>query len=65
MQAQMDWRSIETAPKDGTRVLLGESNGNVCVGYYMRLFREWRATGSHYVPLRPIYWMPIKPLPEK
>lgn len=65
----MNWQPIETAPKDGTR-MLGAWNGyvNICYfddtfaadsGWYTDLSVEWGDTVG-----APLYWMPL-PEPPK
>jgi hypothetical protein len=67
----MEWQSIESAPKDGTAVLLFAADG-ICVG----LFRadEWVISQGDYVPREagdafwvgePSHWMPLPEPPAQ
>jgi hypothetical protein len=72
----MDWRPIETAPKDGTRILLGCS-GMVIIGswseekYARRSRPYWTNDAEHWRGVlstrgnQPKYWMPLPMLPEE
>lgn len=62
-----DWQPIETAPKDGTPVLLFEPSeyeipASTVVG-------EWRGNGfvesfnHEYAIIAPTHWMPLPPSP--
>jgi len=64
-----DWQPIETAPKDGTNVLLAWPYISRCaiMGYYHPECRQWLEAGagwtgysSHYPPT---HWMPLPALP--
>lgn len=70
LQRQMEWQPIETAPKDGTRLLLARKqrmSGELIVvsGY-------WNSGGAFHMPhwstssnlFDPTHWMPLPPLPE-
>lgn len=74
--ALADWQPIETAPKDGTRILLiasGWSNTNAAErGYWERQpyhkkpkpywqYDRWNASTSREHP--PTHWMPLPPAP--
>jgi len=51
-----EWQPIETAPKDGTRVLLGFMGGTVLSGSWRH---GWAADGSLQNDLRPTHWQPL------
>jgi hypothetical protein len=71
----MDWRSIETAPIDGTRVILYFPNGAVDFGYYRNHQtidhgkvtyekKGWSRANGGLLPLmgkepEPTHWMPV------
>ena len=72
----MHWQTIETAPKDGTRVLLA-FDARVLVGWWVdevttrygrehRRHQEWHAEGmgTLWRPYEtPTHWMPLPALP--
>lgn len=55
-----EWQSIETAPKDGTRVLLAGKGGKVADGRWAELQGIWIWP---YVLSDPTHWLPAPPLP--
>lgn len=58
----MKWRPIKTAPKDGTDLLLGFSNGDdVTVGSFDG--DEW--FDQHSFWLKPTHWMPLPEPPKE
>ena len=68
-----EWQPIETAPKDGTKVLLVSNRGQVYIGQYDddRWVRKpepyWCIAGmpkTHARAQRPTHWMPL-PEPPK
>ena len=64
-----DWQPIETAPKDGTKIIAFDHHaGVVIVRWRMRWPEtgcEWiEATGEEYENYRPTHWMPL-PEPPK
>jgi hypothetical protein len=52
----MEWQSIETAPRDGTDVLLWLHDAGACCGYY-HYDRWWADNGDAIVD--PTHWMPL------
>ena len=62
-----EWQPIETAPKDGTNILVvcGDYR-EMTVAYYInsknKLKRGWF---SGYVPLHPTQWIPLPEFPTK
>lgn len=68
----MNWKPIETAPKDGTIVLLGWDDDchipsvgcfNVNKGLWY-CDRQWRWEDGHMKECPPTHWMPL-PEPPK
>lgn len=59
------WRDIESAPKDGEKILISNANWptKVRVGYWSEDFREWRDYGAIF--LQPTHWMPLPAGPVK
>lgn len=63
------WLPIESAPKDGTRVILAYDihDADIGIDYKCGIWVEnygcpgWYADGAF---VNPIYWMPIPPLPN-
>ncbi|UXO93952.1 hypothetical protein Pan3_30 [Pseudanabaena phage Pan3] len=67
----MTWRDIETAPRDGTRVTVGSTDGWV-VGdaYWCEEDESWRELNNHPTdvwgwPIEPTHWQPLPPPPEE
>lgn len=59
-----DWKTIETAPRDGTDVLLWDGQA-VELGHWL----DWDdGTGDwvdrEFLPLRPTYWMNLPDPPS-
>lgn len=50
------WQPIETAPKDGTRVLLSTPTGKVADGAFYQRYGVW---SWPYVMANPTHWMPM------
>lgn len=65
-----DWRPIESAPKDGTRILLFDVSPHV--GYWRAsrvankdLYPDsWVETGSRH-RVDPTHWQPLPPAPKE
>ena len=70
------WQPIETAPKDGTYVLLGNNEGSWVARYrpvYQSGFtpdNKWQSMMlnhdhmKRYPKLKPTHWMPLQPAPS-
>lgn len=57
----MDWHDIETAPRDGKRVLVCDAFGNVeCAEF---IHGEWRDPYSDPLLDPPTHWMPLPDAP--
>jgi len=67
-KAKLDWRPIETAPRDGTRVMLGWPGGGVRYGFYLNNtnWKGWRGPSMElpFPSPPPTHWMPL-PAPPK
>lgn len=66
----MDWQPIETAPRDGTRVLLYCAGGDIAAAEYVVAsdgFAGWEVshteTSAIYLAVRATHWMPLPPPP--
>ena len=55
-----EWQPIETAPKDGTRVLVVEDGE-----YHVAWWRQgWTRAGDDYdIAMEPTHWQPLPPYP--
>lgn len=61
------WEHIDTAPKDGTAVLLYEGfEPAIQSGYFAANDGEWRRSSCGSVPFwrEPKHWMPLPGAPE-
>lgn len=63
----MNWQPIETAPRDGTRVLGYELNDptDTCPYAVMRFRGEYGWVNAGWTGLEPTHWMPLPPPPEE
>lgn len=70
------WQPIETAPRDGTEILLKiplqweEPQGRIGSGDYVSAYwfdkSIWRNRLDHWIPLyRPTHWMPLPKSPSE
>ena len=56
-----EWQPIETAPKDGTIVLVWSENSGRVIDHYAEDYRSWYRFTKY---LQPTHWMPL-PKPPK
>ncbi len=67
--AQQRWLPIESAPKDGTNVLLLNRKGNIAAGLWQQ--ESWWLRGGSYPNAffndhhGPTHWQPLPPPPEE
>ena len=64
-----EWQPIETAPKDGTKIIVFDHYDGVVIARWRMRWPEsgyeWiEATGEEYENYRPTHWMPL-PEPPK
>ena len=61
------WRPIETAPKDGTPIVIGRPwNGSTILAIAEWIHnRGWWAYWIGQAPMYPTHWMPIPEIPTK
>jgi hypothetical protein len=68
-----EWQPIETAPKDGTAILIWPANasfyGDEATSYVVR-WHDWKeawieASGEEYAAFYPTHWMPLPAPPKK
>lgn len=68
-----EWRPMESAPKDGTRVLLltelvdvGATFRRRCIGHYCVTHATWHfETGIRNFVGSPTHWMPLPEVPNE
>jgi hypothetical protein len=61
LEAAAQWRPMDTAPRDGSRVLVG--NGRNSPVFARFIDRQWRSDERLGI-VRPSHWLPIPALPE-
>ena len=75
LQSKMEWQKIETAPKDGTWVLVVVSGYLPTVAYWSMNYKNWLTEiqndvsdemweGLLYVEYHPTHWMPLLESPK-
>lgn len=58
----MSWQPTETAPRDGTRVLLfSRQHKNICIGYWKAAWWLCQGSGDAFSASS---WMPLPEPPE-
>ena len=60
-QRVAEWQPIETAPKDGSFILLATPKGRIADGFWSLVYGVW---SWPYVMVEPTHWMPL-PTPPK
>ena len=61
----MEWQPIETAPKDGTRIIVADARNVWCNVSWEKMKRapdRWAAVFGP-IPIEPTHWMPLPPPP--
>lgn len=58
-----EWQSIETAPEDGTIVIIYEE-GKAVSAFYDSSTKQWVETMDYYEVPDPTHWMPLPKPPE-
>lgn len=59
---QDHWQPIETAPKDGTRIITGRVGCECHCSYFHQTHKEWWAEYADGPGWQPTHW---KPMPER
>jgi hypothetical protein len=59
----MIWQLIDTAPRDGARILIWDASGGVAIVYWHNGKSRWRIDcwddGGYGADLKPTHWMPL------
>ena len=64
----MEWKTIDTAPKDGTEILCYPSDeSSVCIVEWNpdRNGGSWVDPCEGYYTFKPTHWMPLPKAPEE
>lgn len=67
----MGWQTIDTAPRDGSWILIYEQFDDVTVGWWSPYSKKWMALrGAHYDDgveegSNPSHWMPLPEPPPR
>lgn len=59
----MNWQTIETAPKDGTHILLRHKKGRIADGCWLAANSSSGCWVWAYVKIEPTHWMPLPAAP--
>ena len=62
LKAENEWQPIETAPKDGSFILLATPKGRIADGFWSLVYGVW---SWPYVKVEPTHWMPLPTPPER
>ena len=54
------WQPIETAPKDGSSILLATPKGRIADGFWGLHYKVW---SWPYIMVEPTHWMPLPVAP--
>jgi hypothetical protein len=61
----MNWQPIETAPKDGTRVMVFCPDRGVMEARFNQTYGRWGDPVYSEWDCEPTHWMPLPPAPEE
>ncbi len=59
---KQEWQTMETAPKDGSRILLVTPSGKIADGFWSLEYRVW---SWPYVMVEPTHWTRSLPIPGR
>ena len=61
-----EWRTIDSAPKNGTGILLGWAGRMACSGMWFEHRHAWMTAHGEYVgSAAPTHWMPLPDPPKE
>ncbi len=58
----MEWETIDSAPKDGTKILIAwkdKSDRGVCVGFWSEEVNYWQGDDYYNITGEPTHYMPL------
>jgi len=58
-----EWRTMDTAPRDGTTILLSDGSEFVRMGFLTPTGNRWRSSAG--LTIKPTAWMPLPDAPKK